>query len=359
MFARDLVAWEHHQHHEATHGLHQAQSKRQDQVSNLASAFQSYYDPANHGGPATTATGAVSATAAVATASTVAVPSAVAAASSSSHQQPAESDIDSRNNNSSAGSDRRASTSVVCCPKCLYRFIPVEQPDAMPLEGAKTVQPSSASGPASTVCQPHKLTDEEMALLLQHVNEHRQVGRGLVNWPKVEEAFATAADDTQIFRRRKDRLVSSYNNLPINKKPRLQSTAAASGSSVSAAPSTTSAVPAATAVMEMSSASTANVAVASITAVESSVGSTSRFRSTNAVPVLVRSTSHTPFSVPEKEFIRSWGRNRVQHVPPLLVDAELLFCAHKREFEQTLGYIRKREELKEYWKNWWKDNKNK
>jgi hypothetical protein len=79
----------------------------------------------------------------------------------------------------------------------------------------------------------------------------------------------------------------------------------------------------------------------------------------DAVILPVRSTKDTPLSADEKALIRSLGLAKTQRVPQQNVEAEYLFHEHRKELAHTLGYIRKREELREYWRGWWKEHKTK
>ena len=178
-------------------------------------------------------------------------------------------------------------------------------------------------------------------------------GINVIQWELVAREFATAANNTTIYARDKDRLERSYKNLPKDRKAELNAVATASLparviSNTDQEPGTVQPVP------EVDASSSNSLAIAHCTTITTSNASQSSTPS-------IRLKSETAFSEEERKMIKQWGMDKKKSTPPQDVTDRYLFSQHLNYFYNSgkLPYARKGGELKNVWENWWKDNKGK
>ena len=180
---------------------------------------------------------------------------------------------------------------------------------------------------------------------------------GNIRWELVAQKFAKAADHDTIYARDKERLQSSYRNLPTTRKAELN--AAFTGhvetsASASASANSDSMPPIITTVPQSASSSSSSGAIDRTTTTTTTAAA---FSSQSFMPI-VRLKSEIDFSADERRMIKEWGKSKKQLSHSQEVSEKYLFQQHFQHFHAILNYARKGSELKSVWDNWWKDNKN-
>jgi hypothetical protein len=224
-------------------------------------------------------------------------------------------------------------------------------------------QPSQPIAPITFLGGGFKLTVEENKLLedgleqrLWHKLSDSAVGN--IQWDRVEQAFASKADNQLIFKRTAGRLQSTYQNYPTEKKRRLNGKGVGdkeligSAASSSSLPMNTSSneiiasQPSPPSTMSTLPPTSSQPTHASSSSSLSSGNSNSSSRNNNVFAHVKKNKTEQPFSDEEKTMIKKWGREKVGQVT-----SQFLFHQHHNFFFAELGYDRHGDEMQTLWKN--------
>jgi hypothetical protein len=393
-YAKDLLAYENLRANDLTQLrslVVNGQSRQQQQIDNLAQAYLSMHDgasalPFRPSSPSLLVSSSLSSSPLVPSTSSVPLSSSLSSLPTSSGGcenvlppfASSTSNSDGQNNDnvdddaiieSSSSSSRQvehgSSASSVTCSVCgASVFIPAEITSSQ-----HQSQPSQPSAPITFLGGGFKLTAEENKLLedgleqrLWHKLSDSTVGN--IQWDRVEQAFASKADNQFIFKRSAARLQSTYQNYPREKKRRLNGKDAGDKELIGSAASSSlplntssngiiASQPSPPSTMSTLPITSSQPTHASSSSSLSSSSSNSSSRNNNVVANVKKNKTEQPFSDEEKKMIKKWGREKVGQVT-----SQYLFQQHHNFFSAKLGYGRHGDEMKTLWKNS-DDRKNK
>jgi hypothetical protein len=229
----------------------------------------------------------------------------------------------------------------------------------------------SVPGGFTLTAEEFKLLEEGLEQRLWHKQSISNRKIGNIQWDRVEQAFASKADNRVIFKRSASRLQSSYSNFPTDKKRRLRygedainmaDAAAASSSSLPLVQSSDETIPSAPLSSNTDVTMLTNLPASlhpapassqpqpqhtsSSASAPSNSNTHSSSSNSNFFELEKKSKNDLPFSEAEKKMIKQWGLEKVG-----AVDRVYLFSKHKEHFYETLRYVRHGEEMVQFWKN--------